>query len=62
MSGRTAELTLAADVWAFAITCVEILTMGKVPWPFMDDDAVRHFVLSKFIYLKSIFYLLTLFS
>ncbi|KAF9481061.1 hypothetical protein BDN70DRAFT_876798 [Pholiota conissans] len=45
MSGQTPELTPAVDVWAFAITCVEILAMGKVPWPYMDDDAVRHFVL-----------------
>ncbi|PPR04893.1 hypothetical protein CVT26_012713 [Gymnopilus dilepis] len=44
MAGRS-QLTPAADVWAFGITCVEILTMGRMPWPLMDDNAVRHFVL-----------------
>lgn len=33
------------DVYAFGICCVEILTKGALPWPLMDDDAVRHFVL-----------------
>ncbi|KAH9014502.1 hypothetical protein EDB85DRAFT_1876352 [Lactarius pseudohatsudake] len=39
-------LTPAMDVYAFAICCVEILTMGALPWPLMDDDAVRRFVLN----------------
>lgn len=39
------ELTKAVDVWAFSITCVEILTMGRLPWMNHDDAAVRHFVL-----------------
>jgi hypothetical protein len=39
-------LTAEMDVYAFAICCVEILTKGVLPWPLMDDDAVRHFVLS----------------
>jgi abelson tyrosine-protein kinase 1 len=39
-------LTPEMDVYAFSICCVEILTMGALPWPLMDDDAVRHFVLS----------------
>lgn len=33
------------DVYAFGICCVEILTKGALPWPLMDDDAVRRFVL-----------------
>ncbi|KAF9555212.1 hypothetical protein CPC08DRAFT_139849 [Agrocybe pediades] len=45
MSGKS-QLTQAVDVWAFSITCVEILTMGRMPWPLMDDTAVRHFVLN----------------
>ncbi|KAH9061867.1 hypothetical protein EDB87DRAFT_1716172 [Lactarius vividus] len=45
MQGAQA-LTPAMDVYAFAICCVEILTMGALPWPLMDDDAVRHFVLN----------------
>jgi len=39
-------LTPKMDVYAFAICCVEVLTMGALPWPLTDDDAVRHFVLS----------------
>ena len=45
MQGAQA-LTPQMDVYAFSICCVEILTMGALPWPLMDDDAVRHFVLS----------------
>lgn len=45
MSGHS-QLTTEMDVYSFAICCIEILTMGKMPWPLMDDDAVRHFVLS----------------
>ena len=48
MSGRNQETTPAVDVWAFAITCSEILNMGKLPWGVMDDVAVRSFVLSSF--------------
>ena len=40
------KLTPEMDVYAFSICCVEILTMGALPWPFMDDYAVRHLVLS----------------
>ena len=43
MSGLTQEI----DVYAFAITVVELLTKGALPWPMTDDDAVRHFVLRK---------------
>ena len=39
-------LTPEMDVYAFGICCVEILTKGALPWPLMDDDAVRRFVLS----------------
>ncbi|KAG5637074.1 hypothetical protein H0H81_005844 [Sphagnurus paluster] len=46
MSGMTQlALTPQMDVYAYAITCVEIIAWGKMPWPFQDDDAVRHFVL-----------------
>ena len=45
MQGAQA-LTPEMDVYAFSICCVEILTMGALPWPLMDDDAVRYFVLS----------------
>ncbi len=40
-------LTPAVDVYAFAMTCMEILSMGRVPWAYVGDDTVRHFVLSR---------------
>ena len=46
MSGQSG-LTQQIDVYAFAITVVELLTKGALPWPMADDDAVRHFVLRK---------------
>ncbi|KAG6877678.1 hypothetical protein C0992_009504 [Termitomyces sp. T32_za158] len=46
MSGESQlALTPQMDVYAYAILCVEIVAMGKLPWPFADDDTVRHFVL-----------------
>ncbi|KAF8805001.1 hypothetical protein BYT27DRAFT_7193708 [Phlegmacium glaucopus] len=44
MAGES-QLTQEIDVWAFSICCVEILTMGRMPWPLADDDSVRHLVL-----------------
>ncbi|OSC98340.1 hypothetical protein PYCCODRAFT_1397242 [Trametes coccinea BRFM310] len=44
MSGENG-VTFQSDVYAFAITCVEICTHGAVPWPMADDDAVRQTVL-----------------
>ncbi|TCD62464.1 hypothetical protein EIP91_006834 [Steccherinum ochraceum] len=46
MAGHS-NLTQEADVYAFAICCVEVLTKGALPWPMADDNAVRHFVLSQ---------------
>jgi len=40
------ELTPAVDVYAFAITCVEVLNMGQMPWSLVDDSAVQFIVLS----------------
>ncbi|KAJ7438285.1 hypothetical protein B0H11DRAFT_591673 [Mycena galericulata] len=44
MLGST-ELTAEMDVYAYAICCIEILSMGRLPWPLMSDEAVRNFVL-----------------
>ncbi|KAK7455814.1 hypothetical protein VKT23_010848 [Stygiomarasmius scandens] len=44
MEGAT-QFTVEMDVYAFSICCIEILSMGRMPWPLMDDDTVRHFVL-----------------
>ncbi|KAF9462806.1 hypothetical protein BDZ94DRAFT_1260375 [Collybia nuda] len=46
MSGLC-QLTAEMDVYAYAILCIEILTMGRMPWALMDDEAVRHFVLKE---------------
>ena len=45
MQGQSQQLTAQIDVWAFAITCVEILGMGRLPWPLSDDEDVRRIVL-----------------
>ena len=47
LEGRT-DLTTEADVYSFAICCIEILTMGSVPWSALDDKNVRELVLSKY--------------
>ncbi|KAF7315430.1 Protein kinase domain-containing protein [Mycena indigotica] len=41
------QMTTAMDVYSFAMCCVEILTMGKMPWPFANDEDVRHLVLKE---------------
>ena len=49
MAGSQSQLSQESDVWAFSICCVEILTMGRLPWPLNNDDSVRHFVLSSWM-------------
>lgn len=39
--------TNVADVYAFAMCCVEILGMGELPWATLDDNAIRELVLSE---------------
>ncbi|KAF8121091.1 hypothetical protein EV363DRAFT_1187342 [Boletus edulis] len=39
--------TNAADVYAFAICCIEILGMGDLPWPTLDDRTIQHLVIDK---------------
>ncbi|KAJ7217776.1 hypothetical protein GGX14DRAFT_550000 [Mycena pura] len=43
MSGHC-QLTTAMDVYGYAMCCVEVLTMGRIPWPLSNDEDVRHFV------------------
>jgi hypothetical protein len=43
-------LTPEMDVYAFAISCAEILNKGALPWPLMDDNAVRNFVLCEYFF------------
>lgn len=50
----SSELTAEMDVYSYAICCVEILSMGRLPWPLMTDEAVRNFVLSMWSSILSI--------
>ncbi len=43
------HLTTQVDVYAFAIVCVEIFTQGSLPWPLMDDEAIRKLVLGELL-------------
>ncbi|GJE89108.1 hypothetical protein PsYK624_052000 [Phanerochaete sordida] len=46
MAGQS-KLTQEIDVYAFAISCYEILTKADVPWPTADDASIRHFILTQ---------------
>jgi len=37
--------TMQADVYVFAISCVEILNMGGIPYGTRDDEDIRRIVL-----------------
>ena len=39
--------TNAADVYAFAMCCVEILGMGDIPWETLDDRVICELVLGE---------------
>ncbi|KIM41815.1 hypothetical protein M413DRAFT_138529 [Hebeloma cylindrosporum] len=43
----SSALTAATDIYAYAIVCIEVLTMGRLPWTHEDDDGVRYNVLVK---------------
>ena len=53
MTGSNSKFLAPMDVYAFAICCVEILDKGRLPWPLLDDDAVRRLVLSVFTFLPT---------
>ena len=55
LSGQS-RLTAAMDVYAFAICCIEILSMGRMPWPLLDDEVVRHLVLSASLLPLTLFF------
>ena len=48
MAGGNDKFLAPMDVYAFAMCCVEILNKGNLPWPSLNDDAVRSIVLSAF--------------
>ena len=52
LSGES-TLTPEADVYAFAIVCVEILTNGELPWAMLDDQAVQQLVLRMYTRVRS---------
>ena len=52
MAGGNSKFLAPMDIYAFAMCCVEILTKGSLPWPLLDDEAVRHLVLSAFVFIQ----------
>ncbi len=38
-------LTPSTDIYAFAIVCTEVLSMGELPWGCIPDDEIRQNVL-----------------
>jgi abelson tyrosine-protein kinase 1 len=51
MAGGGGKFVASMDVYAFAMCSVEILNKGNLPWPLLNDDAVRRIVLSEFIFI-----------
>jgi abelson tyrosine-protein kinase 1 len=49
LSGES-MMTSEADVYAFAIVCVEVLTFGELPWALLDDQAVQQLVLRMHVF------------
>jgi serine/threonine protein kinase len=47
LNGAAGDLTTAVDVYAFAITCIEIMSMGGVPWGSMEDSILCHRIVGK---------------
>ncbi|KAA1466867.1 hypothetical protein DENSPDRAFT_812229 [Dentipellis sp. KUC8613] len=47
LTGSNSHLTPQVDVYAFAICCSEIFGKGALPWPLLDDVAVRHLVINE---------------
>lgn len=43
-------LTPATDIYAYSIVCIEVLTMGELPWGCISDDEIRHNVLGKTLF------------
>ncbi|KDQ23602.1 hypothetical protein PLEOSDRAFT_1078986 [Pleurotus ostreatus PC15] len=46
MMQGASQLSPEMDVYSFAITCIEILNMGRLPWPLMNDETVTFYVLT----------------
>ncbi|TRM55658.1 hypothetical protein BD626DRAFT_416005 [Schizophyllum amplum] len=46
LSGTSERITTETDAYAYAITAVEVLGFGRLPWGQLDDEAVRWAILS----------------
>jgi len=47
LNGEEGDLTTAVDVYAFSITCIEIMSMGNLPWGSMEDTLLSHRIVGK---------------
>lgn len=45
-------LTSATDIYAYAIVCIEVFSMGELPWGCALDDEIRHNVLGNIFLCK----------
>ncbi|KAJ3903739.1 hypothetical protein F5879DRAFT_803026 [Lentinula edodes] len=42
----SSQLTVEMDVYAFAICCTEVLSLGRMPWPLYDDNQVQNHIMA----------------
>lgn len=47
LTGSEVGLTAAIDVYAYAITCIEILSMGNIPWGSAEDSSLAYRIIGK---------------
>ncbi|KAJ3867137.1 hypothetical protein EV359DRAFT_35156 [Lentinula novae-zelandiae] len=40
------QLTVEMDVYAFAVCCTEVLSLGRMPWPLYDDNQVQNHIMA----------------
>ncbi|KAJ3745993.1 hypothetical protein DFH05DRAFT_1394532 [Lentinula detonsa] len=40
------QLTVEMDVYAFAVCCTEVLSLGRMPWPLYDDMQVQSHIMA----------------
>ncbi|KAJ4490744.1 hypothetical protein J3R30DRAFT_3277483 [Lentinula aciculospora] len=42
----SSQLTVEMDVYAFAVCCTEVLSLGRMPWPLYDDIQVQNHIMA----------------
>ncbi|KAJ3848775.1 hypothetical protein EV368DRAFT_48649 [Lentinula lateritia] len=42
----SSQLTVEMDVYAFAVCCTEVLSLGRMPWPLYDDNQVQNHIMA----------------